>query len=93
MAQNNLGSPFAGTLESNDAGSASTNVDPDVYAGIMDVASAKSALQAIDEDTYTDDRLNEMTMNDMVYALRVALQPQSFMQPPLTEPWEEPDGE
>lgn len=93
MAQNNLGSPFAGTLAHNDSGSPSTNIDPEVYAGMMDVASARSALQTIDSDLYTDAQLDKMTKNDMVYALRVSLQPDSFIQPALTEPFvPEPEG-
>lgn len=90
MARNNLGSPFAGTLAVNDAGSDATNIDPNVYQGMMDVSSARTILQELDEDTYTDEKLDAMTRNDMVYAIRVALQPDSFIQPPLTEAAEYP---
>lgn len=54
------------------------NVSGTNRSGVLDndnldtIATMKARLAAVDEDYYTEARLNNMTMNDMVYAIRVA---------------------
>lgn len=46
------------------------NLRPGVYQGRSSIATLRTAVQAIAPDYYTDTRLNGMTRNDLVYALR-----------------------
>jgi hypothetical protein len=40
-------------------------------ANYASIAALKARLQVIDADTYTDEVLNTMTVNDLVYAVRL----------------------
>lgn len=78
MARNNVGNMdgLANTLGSDGgrAGSESATTPEDVSAHYLDIASLKAALQDEedgDPTTYTDARLELMTRNDMIYALRL----------------------
>lgn len=47
-------------------------------ADLLDVDAMRTRLAAIDGATYTTARLNQMSFNDMVYAIRVADNPTTF---------------
>lgn len=78
MARNTVGNMdgLANKLGSDGGrgGSTSASTPADVSDHYLDVASLRAALQdAVDGDptTYTDARLDLMTRNDMLYALRL----------------------
>ena len=44
---------------------------PTVHNGRKSVSTLKTEIQALDATTYTDKAVNDMTYNDVVYAIRV----------------------
>lgn len=63
------GNPFGFSDIRNGRGSATTVLAES--ANLMDVASMRARLAVLDAAYYTAARLNQMTINDMVYAIRV----------------------
>lgn len=47
------------------------NLKPSIHEGRTTIAALRTSLQTQAPDYYTDDRLNKMTRNDLVYADRV----------------------
>lgn len=72
MAQNELGN-ITGTVDkrqTSKAGSASSSLS--TPANYADINAMKTRLAAINAGYYTAARLNQMSKNDMIYALRKA---------------------
>ena len=44
---------------------------PTIHNGRKSVSTLKTEIQALDNTTYTDKAVNDMTYNDVVYAIRV----------------------
>jgi len=82
MARNTVGNidGLANTLGSDGgrAGSASSDTPASVSADYNDVAKLRAALKSYSSTSYTDARLDLMTRNDMIYALRLAKAPSSI---------------
>lgn len=71
MADLETGNPF-GVMNSNgnNRSGAYTN------SNLATVAAMKTRLQEVDSGLYTDSKLNNMTYNDLVYAVRLADDPE-----------------
>ena len=55
-----------------------TSIGSTPHANLKDVASMKARLTAINATTYTPERLNTMTYNDLIYAIRLNDEPTSI---------------
>ena len=62
----------------NGRANSSTSIGSTPHANLKDVASMKARLTAINATTYTPERLNTMTYNDLIYAIRLNDEPTSI---------------
>lgn len=70
----------SGTAKTNLTGDNTSPQDGYTETDIVDIAAARARLAAIDGAYYTAARLNGMTFNDMVYAIRLNDAPTSIKQ-------------
>jgi hypothetical protein len=71
--------PLTGILDKRQGRSAATTQVTNTFANnVKDIASMRARLTAISGTTYTTARLDTMTANDMMYAIRVNDEPTSI---------------
>lgn len=72
MAQNEVGNPLGLVDKRKAVRNGSTTAPVTAAANFVDVAGLRTRLFAVNPTSYSQVRLEKMTKNDMVYALRVA---------------------